>query len=169
MKISVRVVLVGIGATFFTDLWAFFLRIFDVKSNGLQIIGSWLSTNILNVPDNATGLLANGWVVGWTAHYIIGVIFAIIFFAFVNYRWFKNPTWGKALIYGIATLVFPLFMVWPTLGFGVAFSKTPIQGALILKAIGLHIVYGMGLYLTALLIEKLNSHQSSRKKLTARN
>ncbi|QLG44742.1 DUF2938 family protein [Costertonia aggregata] len=169
MRIFFRAVLVGIGATFLTDLWAFLLRLFDVKSNGLQIIGSWLSTNVLNVPDSATGVLANGWIIGWTAHYIVGITFAIIFLAIVKSQWFQKPTWSKALIYGIVTLVFPLFMVWPTLGFGVAFSKTPIQGTLIIKAIGLHLVYGLGLYLTAFLINKFNSHKSSKKRMSARN
>jgi hypothetical protein len=55
-----------------------------------------------------------------------------------------------ALLYGIGTVVFPFFIMQPSLGLGVAASKTakPMQARL--KSLVTHTVFGVGLYLCAL-------------------
>ncbi|WP_062052868.1 DUF2938 family protein [Aquimarina longa] len=150
-----RTFILGIGATFLTDIWAILLRIFEIKSSGLLIIGNWVSNNLFNIDASTT----QAWIIGWTTHYIIGIAFAFIFISIFKNDWFYSPKLPKSLLFGLITVIFPLFIGWPIIGFGVAFSKTPIQFTLVSKAIILHLVYGIGIYLTSILILKINHNK----------
>lgn len=89
---------------------------------------------------------------GWIAHYTIGVVFAGLFVALVSASWLMEPTLLPALLFGIGTVAFPLFIMQPALGLGVAASRTPNPLAARLKSFGTHAVFGLGLYAAALLL-----------------
>ena len=55
------------------------------------------------------------------------------------------------MIVGLVTLVAPFFIMQPGMGLGIAASKTPNPNAARLKSIASHMVYGIGLYGSALL------------------
>jgi hypothetical protein len=55
-----------------------------------------------------------------------------------------------ALLYGIGTVVFPFFILQPSLGLGIASSRTPKPMQARLKSLMTHTVFGVGLYLSAL-------------------
>jgi hypothetical protein len=93
--------------------------------------------------------------VGWLAHYSIGVAFALGFLALQSGDWLAHPTPLPALLYGVATVVFPLFIMQPALGLGVAASKTPKPIQARLKSLVTHSVFGVGLYLGALVVRQL--------------
>lgn len=57
---------------------------------------------------------------------------------------------GPALLYGIGTVLVPLFVMQPSLGLGVGASKTPKPTQARLKSLVTHTVLGLGLYLSAL-------------------
>jgi hypothetical protein len=61
-----------------------------------------------------------------------------------------NPSFLPALFYGIATVVFPFFILQPALGFGVAGSRTPKPTQARVKSLVTHTVFGIGLYVCAL-------------------
>ncbi|WP_130734014.1 DUF2938 family protein [Flavobacterium sp. J27] len=151
MRKIVTPLLLGLGATFLTDLWSFILRFFGVKSGGLLIVGSWLSTNILNLNLSTS----QNWVLGWSAHYLIGIIFSFLFFK-INSKWLNNPKLSISIYFGLVSTIFPLFIAWPIMGFGIAFSNTPIQSILIIKTFTIHLVYGVGLFLTSISIKRIN-------------
>jgi uncharacterized membrane protein YagU involved in acid resistance len=65
--------------------------------------------------------------VGWIAHYTIGVVLALVFVALATGDWLDRPTMLPALLYGIGTVVFPFFILQPSLGLGIASSKNPIR------------------------------------------
>jgi hypothetical protein len=52
--------------------------------------------------------------------------------------------------YGIATVVFPFFILQPSLGLGIAASKTPKPMQARLKSLATHTIFGIGLYVSAL-------------------
>jgi hypothetical protein len=54
-----------------------------------------------------------------------------------------------AVLYGSGTVVFPLFIMQPSLGFGVAASRTPNPTQARLKSLMTHTVFGVGLYVCA--------------------
>jgi hypothetical protein len=89
---------------------------------------------------------------GWIAHYTIGVVFAIVFAMLTSGDWLARPTLLPALVFGLCTVVFPMFVMQPSLGLGIAASRTanPMQARL--KSLGTHAVFGVGLYASALAV-----------------
>jgi hypothetical protein len=152
-------VLIGIGATVFIDLWALLLkRGFQIPSLNYCLLGRWL----LHMPG---GVLLHENIalsrpkrgecpVGWLAHYLIGVVFALVFVTLVCGEWLQRPTPLPALVFGIATTVVPLFVLQPSLGFGVASSKSPNPRRARLKSLMTHTVYGVGLYVWAVVLSR---------------
>jgi hypothetical protein len=66
--------------------------------------------------------------------------------------WLARPTWPPALLYGVGTVVFPLFILQPSFGLGMAASRTPKPMQARLKSLVTHTVFGVGLYLCALCV-----------------
>jgi hypothetical protein len=148
---------IGIGATLLMDLWNLFLkRAFNIPSLNYCLLGRW----VRHIPDgtlkhaNIAGARPKPFecVVGWIAHYSIGVAFAVVFVVFLSGSWIVRPTLLPALLYGVATVVFPFFIMQPSLGLGIASAKTKKPSQARLKSIATHAVFGIGLYLGALCI-----------------
>jgi hypothetical protein len=89
---------------------------------------------------------------GWAAHYGIGTGFALLFVLLVSPRWLERPTLLPALAFGAVTVLVPWLVMQPALGLGIASSKTPNPVGARLKSLGTHVVFGLGLYLSALLL-----------------
>ena len=85
-------------------------------------------------------------IVGRTAHYAIGIVLAYVFVALVPGEWLVLPTLLPALLYGIGTLVFPLFIMQPAFGLGFAGARTPKPAQTRLKSLMTHTVFGFGLW-----------------------
>ena len=146
---------IGIGATLMTDLWNLFLkRVFSIASLSYCLLGRWfrymLSGTFRHTSIAAAPPKHLECIVGWIAHYTIGVTLALVFIVFTSSDWFARPTILPALLYGIGTLVFPFFILQPSFGLGIAASKTPNPTQARLKSLMTHSVFGVGLYLCAL-------------------
>lgn len=150
---------VGAGATLVMDLWNLFLkRGFGLPSLDYCHLGRWLchmqrGTFRHDSIAAAPAMLCEC-AVGWTAHYSIGFVFALAFLALAP-GWLAQPTLPPALLYGLATVVFPLFLMQPLLGFGVAASRTASPARARLKSLATHTAFGVGLYLAALLVGRV--------------
>jgi hypothetical protein len=70
-------------------------------------------------------------------------------------NWLDQPTLYPAFIIGIVTVIAPFYIMQPAFGFGIAFSKLPNYNLLELKSLLIHSVYGLGFYLTALLLTEI--------------
>jgi Protein of unknown function (DUF2938) len=145
---------IGIGATLVMDLWNLFLkRAFGIPSLDYCLLGRWLrhmpAGTFRHASINAAPPKRCECKVGWTAHYTIGVVFALVF-VLISRDWLARPTLLPALVYGIATVVFPFFIMQPSLGLGVAASRTPNPAQARLKSLATHTVFGVGLYVCAL-------------------
>jgi uncharacterized membrane protein YagU involved in acid resistance len=145
---------IGIGATLFMDLWNLFLkRAFSIPSLNYCLLGRWLRHmpgTFRHASITAAPRQRFECAVGWIAHYSIGVVFALVFVALASGDWLGRPTLPLALLYGICTVVFPFFILQPSLGFGVAGSRTPKPAQARLKSLLTHTVFGIGLYVSAL-------------------
>jgi hypothetical protein len=146
---------VGIGATVVMDLWNLFLRRgFGVRSLDYCLLGRW----VRHIPEGtvrhasiaAAERKRHECAVGWAAHYTIGIALAVGFVLVASGEWLARPTPMPALLYGVATVVFPFFVLQPSFGLGVASSRAPKPGAARLKSLATHTVFGIGLYLCAL-------------------
>ena len=151
---------IGVGASLLMDAWNLFLkRTFSIPSLSYCLLGRWLlhmpEGTFLHASITAAPQKRFECTVGWLAHYAIGVVFALVFVALESGDWLARPTLLPALIYGIATVVFPLFIMQPSLGLGIAASKTPKPMQARLKSLVTHTVFGVGLYLCALVVSHL--------------
>jgi hypothetical protein len=156
----IATVLVGVGATFVMDLWTVFLnRAFAVPLPNYCFIGRWLrhmATGVFTHPSIAAAARQPGECpIGWIAHYTIGVLFALGLVAFATPRWLEAPKLAPALLFGIVTVGFPLFIMQPAFGLGVAASKAPRPMQARLRSFMNHVVFGMGLYLSAVALSFL--------------
>jgi hypothetical protein len=154
LELALRTVLVGAGATLTMDGWAFLLRRIGIPSLDLALLGRWLGhlrrgrwkhESIARAAPVRGELL-----LGWCAHYAIGITFAALLLSTFGLGWARSPSPTPALFIGIATAVAPLFILQPALGAGIASSKTsaPVRNSL--KSLLTHTVFGVGLYLSAL-------------------
>src|SRR5919199_5708408 len=146
---------IGIGATLVMDLWNLFLRrAFSIPSLNYCLLGRWLrhmpGGTLRHASITAAPKKPLECTVGWIAHYTIGVVFALAFVVSTSGDWLARPTVLPALLYGIGTVAFPFFILQPSLGLGVASSRTPNPTQARLKSLATHTVFGMGLYVCAL-------------------
>jgi hypothetical protein len=154
MEFATRTVLIGVGATLVMDGWARLLRVFGIPSLNFAFLGRWLG----NLPrgqwrhvsiakaDPVKGEL----LLGWCAHYTLGISFAALLLGTFGLKWARSPTLLPALVIGIVTVAAPLLILQPALGAGIASTKTPRPLFNSMKSLVTHTVYGAGLFLAAL-------------------
>jgi protein-S-isoprenylcysteine O-methyltransferase Ste14 len=85
-------------------------------------------------------------VIGWTAHYLIGIAFAAILPGVWGLEWIRHPTLVPALIVGIGTVAAPMLVMQPGMGAGIGASRTPRPAAARLQSLATHTIFGLGLY-----------------------
>jgi hypothetical protein len=156
---------IGIGATLVMDLWNLFLkRAFGIPSLNYCLLGRWLGHMPRGTFRHASIAAAAQkpfeCALGRIAHYTIGVFLAGGFVVLASGEWLARPTLPPALLYGIGTVVFPFFVMQPSLGFGIAASGTPKPAQARLKSLATHTVFGIGLYVSALAVSYLASRSS---------
>lgn len=154
LEFLLRAVLIGVGATAVMDAWALLLRQFGVPSLNFAFLGRWLGhlpeghwvhASIARAPAVRGELL-----LGWCAHYAIGITFSALTLAAFGLAWARSPSLVPALAVGVVTVVAPLLILQPALGAGIASSKTAAPVFNTAKSLVTHTVYGVGLYLAAL-------------------
>jgi hypothetical protein len=159
MIIILKTLLIGIGATLAIDIWVSFLKLFKIKSLDYRYVGRWIG----NIPKGKffhnkiqdTPSIPHELIIGWTVHYLIGITFAFILIAVYGIGWLDKPNILPAIIIGLITLVGPLLIMQPAFGFGIASSKLPRPNLLRLKSLSTHLIYGIGLYVSAILVNKI--------------
>jgi hypothetical protein len=149
------VFLTGVGATAIMDAWTLLRRrLFGTPLPNYALVGRWLG-RMLNgefrqhAIARATPVRGER-VIGWTAHYAIGIAFAALIPVFWDYAWMDQPTLLPALLVGLGTVLAPLFVMQPAMGAGIASSRAPRPGAARLQSIVSHGFFGLGLYVSAL-------------------
>ena len=86
---------------------------------------------------------------------MIGVTCAIVFVAFIGSNWLQHSTLIPAIIFGVVTVLMPFFIMQPAFGLGLAASKTSNPTQARLRSMMNHTAFGVGLYLFALLADRL--------------
>jgi hypothetical protein len=150
-----RVVLIGVGATLFVDLWSIVrTRLFGVPAPNFGLVGRWLAYfprgRFRHDSIAASPAVRGELLIGWVAHYLIGVAFAALLVCLFGRAWIQQPTLSPALLVGVATVIFPFLLMQPGMGAGVAASRTPKPATARLHAVLTHAMFGLGLYLAGL-------------------
>jgi len=157
LEVIGRSLAIGIGATALLDLWAIFLnRAFGIPLANWAMVGRWFAYlprgRFVHDTIADTPPVANELAIGWIMHYLIGALFAGIVILIWGLDWARNPTLLPALIVGVVTVGCGWFILQPGMGFGLAASKRPNANQVRLIGLINHIVFGLGLWLAALLL-----------------
>lgn len=159
---ALRAIAIGIGATAVMDLWALFLkRVFGIPSLDYAWVGRWIGYfpqgRFVHTSIGQAATVPGEAVMGWGAHYAIGIVFAALLMALSGTGWVQDPTPLPALAVGLATIVAPFFVMQPAFGFGIAASRTPKPAVARLRSLMAHFSFGVGLYLSALLLASVSA------------
>ena len=151
MKYLVGTILVGVGATAAIDLWAILrTRLVGVPELNYGLVGRWITWSIRGRFRHgsiaAAPSVRGERLVGWVAHYIIGISFAALLVAIYGTSWLEEPTLAPALLVGIGTVAAPFLVMQPAMGAGIAASRTPNPASARLQSLVTHAVFGAGLY-----------------------
>jgi hypothetical protein len=148
-------IITGIAATAVIDLWALVRRkLFGPPLPNYAFVGRWIA----QIPHGrfrhasiATATPARSEaLIGWTLHYVIGIVFAFLLLAVTGSRWFAHPTLAPALFVGVATVAAPFLVMQPAMGAGIAASRMPRPNIARLQSLITHAIFGLGLYAGAL-------------------
>ncbi len=148
---------IGAGATVAMDLWTLARRrLFGTPLADYGLVGRWIAhmahghfrhERIASAPP-----VRGERVIGWTAHYLIGIAFAGVLLAICGPAWARQPTLAPALALGIATVAAPFLLMQPGMGAGIAASRTPRPNAARAQSLVTHAVFGLGLYAAGLFL-----------------
>ena len=157
MDYLVCALLIGAGATVVTDIWAIARRrLFGIPLPDYGLVGRWLAYlahgRFRHDRIAATPPVPRERLIGWSAHYLIGVAFAAMLLAIWGLDWARHPTLGPALIVGIGTVAAPFLIMQPGMGAGIAASRTPHPAAARVQSLVTHAIFGLGLYATGQII-----------------
>ena len=154
LEFMLRIILIGVGATIIMDLWALLLKQFGIPPLNFAFLGRWIGHfpegKLIHESIAKATPVRGELVIGWCAHYSIGISFAALLLCVCGLDWARSPSLAPALLLGVVTVVAPLFVLQPALGAGVASSKTPTPVFNSLKSVVTHTIFGLGLYLAAL-------------------
>jgi len=150
MNYAVCAVLIGAGATAVIDTWTLVRKQLLGIPFSYGLVGRWLAYlprgRFRHEPIAASPAVPGERVVGWTAHYLVGIAFAAVLLALWGLDWVRQPTLGPALIVGIGSVAAPFLVLQPGMGAGIAASRTPRPAAARFQSVITHAIFGLGLY-----------------------
>ena len=151
MNNPVGALVMGVGATLLIDLWAIARRrAFGIPLPHYGLVGRWFAHlargRFRHQSIAASAPVRGERLVGWIAHYFVGVLFAALLIAIWGDAWIHQPAIVPALVLGIGTVAAPFLLMQPGMGAGVAASRTPRPAAARLQSLITHTIFGLGLY-----------------------
>jgi hypothetical protein len=142
------------------DIWLIFLKWIGVQTLNFAFIGRWVGHlfhgRIAHASIGKASPIANETSLGWITHYAVGIAFAFLLTSITGVSWAGAPSLDIALLVGICTVAFPLLVMQPAMGLGVAASKTPTPLKNCIKSLINHSVFGLGLFLSASVIDRIS-------------
>lgn len=149
-----EVALVGIGATLILDLWSLFLKVaFGVPFPNYTMVGRWIGYfprgRFVHRAVADAPRIGGEHLIGWGAHYGIGILYAGLLVAFFGADWLNAPTVLPAMLVGIITVAAPFLIMQPAMGAGFASSKAERPNVARMRSGAAHAAFGFGLYLAA--------------------
>jgi hypothetical protein len=151
-----RVVGVGVGATMVMDVWTATLKGLGVPTLDYALVGRWAGHlrygQLAHASIGKATPIHGELPLGWAIHYAVGIAFAMLLIGICGIGWLRDPLLGPSLAVGLGTVAFPLFVMQPAMGAGIAGSRTPTPLKNVLRSLATHAIFGCGLYLSAALL-----------------
>lgn len=141
--------IVGIIATLALDMFAAigvrfgFVRLMPIGRWALYLFkGSFHHRDITQTPAiNGEGLMSLG------VHYLIGVTLATLYLLGLRWLSLESGSFVLATGYGLATSVFSLLIMFPSMGYGLLGLGESSDMFLLRQSLVNHLVYGAGIWL----------------------
>lgn len=153
---TLRIILIGCGATLVMDVWLMLLKRLGVQTLNFAFIGRWAGHafhgRFAHASIGKAQPIPNELLLGWLVHYAVGIAFAGMLIGIFGASWVRDPTWAPAVLVGVGTVAAPFFVMQPAMGSGIAGSKTPAPMKSRIRSVMNHAVFGLGLYWSASLI-----------------
>lgn len=149
------IALTGVGATATMDLWSLVRRSeFGVPLPNYGHVARWLvhmrHGRFRHDAIARATPVAHETAIGWVVHYAIGIAYAALLPLCWGPGWFDQPHLGQALALGLATSAAPFLLMQPGMGAGLLARRAPRPNVARGHTLLNHLVFGLGLYLTAL-------------------
>jgi len=145
---------IGVGATLVMDGWSAVSRRLGVSTPDYALVGRWaghaLRGRWRHQAIRQAPPIKHERILGWTLHYVIGVAFAMLLVITAGTPWLSAPTLWPALAVGAGTVLAPLCLMQPAMGMGFFASRMPSPWRARFKSLVNHLVFGIGMYVTAL-------------------
>lgn len=162
MNSLVTTLILGTGATAVMDVWGIARqRLFDIAAPNYGLVGRWIGHmprgRFRHASIAKAATIRGERLLGWSAHYLIGIAYAGLLVLMVGAEWIRQPTLWPAMAVGIGTVAAPFLLMQPGMGAGIAASRTPRPGAARMQSLIMHAVFGLGLYVTGWAIQLVYS------------
>jgi hypothetical protein len=143
--------IIGVGATAAMDIWGVIRqRLLGIPTANYGLVGRWLAWmprgRFRHESIAAAAPMPHELLIGWTAHYLIGIVFGGALLGVYGITWLESPTIIPALMVGVGTVIAPFLLMQPGMGAGIAASRTPHPTAARVQSLITHGVFGVGLY-----------------------
>lgn len=150
-------IILGTIATVFFDLWLLSQKLMGRRILNFALLGRWIGhfkhLKFVHKSIAEAPAIPLEFIIGLIAHYVIGVGIAALLILSFHEQWLLKPDIYAAVTVGACTVAFPLLIMQPGMGGGLAFAKTatPLKNGL--NSLLNHIVFGLCLYMAAMLIQ----------------
>lgn len=149
-------VVMGVVATVVMDVWAQLLRaLAGVPAPNWAMVGRWVAHiprgRFMHDDIGAAAPVPGELAIGWLFHYTVGIVYGVALAGIMGPAWLATPTFIPAWIFAVLTVGFGWFVLHPGMGLGWAASKTPNPWRARGLGLAAHTVFGVGLWLGALL------------------
>lgn len=159
MSDLVSIVVIGVATTAIFDVYLWAISRAGLPGANWTMGGRWfahMARGQFTHPAIADAASIQGeTAVGWTMHYLIGIAFAAATVAIGGAGWLASPTIGPALFVGVSTVLLGWFIMAPSMGAGIAAAKRPNKWTVRAVNLSGHIVFGIGLWVTASILAAL--------------
>lgn len=151
MEFTIEIIALGIFATAIIDIWATFSnKILKFPRTNWAMVGRWLSYlpkgQLIHRPISVAPEVKYEDFTGWLFHYLIGIIYALLYIGFMALVMNQEPSLISALLFGIVTLLSPWLIMQPCLGMGICASKATTPNKVRLQNLCIHSLFGVALY-----------------------
>ena len=103
----------GIGATIVMDIWLLILKIFKIPTLNFAFLGRWVGWifqgKLVHHSIAKSPPMKGEYLLGWIAHYSVGIIFALSFLLIVGSTWLDHPQFYSALLFGLVTVLILIY------------------------------------------------------------
>lgn len=152
--------LVGTAATGAMDLGGWALkRVAGIPMPRYDFIGRWIAWmgrgRFFHAAIAASPSIRGEKLLGWVAHYAIGVAFAFVLLGIWGIEWVARPSVAPALMVGIGSVAAPFFLMQPCMGAGIASRLAPNPAIARMRSLINHALFAGGLYVAGWLARGL--------------